>query len=60
MVIRVTRSVRYAIHGIRVMSESRAESALWRALLREGERRDSPLQMWLLLDQLIAERGKRK
>jgi hypothetical protein len=39
-------------------TESRAESAIWRSLFRELERRDSPLQMWLLLDQLIAEREK--
>lgn len=40
--------------------ETHKESKLWNALEREAGRRNSPLQMYLLLDQLIAERAKRK
>lgn len=40
-------------------SETPAETKAWRALLKECEDRDSPLQMWLLIDSLVAELGKR-
>jgi len=35
-------------------------STAWTDLFRELAIRNSPLQMWLLLDQLIAERAKRR
>jgi hypothetical protein len=41
-----------------VKGETRKESACWRAVFREIENGDRPLQMFLLLDQLIAERAK--
>ena len=40
--------------------ETPEETKLWKSLLREVMRRNSPLQMFLLLDQLQAERAKRR
>lgn len=39
--------------------ETHKESRLWRALIREAKVRNSPLQLWLLIDQLQAEMAKR-
>jgi hypothetical protein len=41
-------------------SETPEETKLWTALLKEVMRRNSPLQMFLLLDQLQAEMAKQK